>query len=64
MSADETYPEGATVIDCGDEGTIEEVHHDHDQVVYEVEFDDGGQLELTDQEMELGLADGTIKVIV
>lgn len=64
MSAtDNPCAEGATVVDCGDEGTVEDVRREQGTTVYEIHFEDGSRFDLPESELELGIADGTIQVI-
>lgn len=56
------YSEGTKIVDCGDEGVIEEVRDVEDTVVYDIRFDDGDEASLPASEIEIGIVDGTIKV--
>lgn len=58
------YGTDTRVIDCGREGRIVDVYDgvEDDELVYDVEFDDGEVVPYPDTELELGIVDGTIRV--
>jgi len=55
--------EGDEIIDCGDPGEIVAVRQGTDPVIYRVEHESGQINELTAQELELALVDGSIEVV-
>lgn len=54
---------GATIIDCGEHATVTGVETDGDAVAYEIEWEDGESGRIGGDEVELGVIDGTIRVV-
>jgi len=62
-TASQRLSEGDQIIDCGDPGEIVAVHQDPDPIVYDVEHESGQSNQLTAQELEPALVDGSIEVV-